>query len=124
MRTALHSPRNGRGYRVGSGVDVNSPTHACKKSARRCVRHAATGLRAAALKSAQLALERFAIDDAAGLTLILLGGFAHDFPLAPVPEARRIRRIHDSNIRDSRVLRKDYFVGANPNPAKELKAKQ
>lgn len=43
---------------------------------------------------------------------------------APVPEARRIRRIHDSNICDYRVLRKDYFVGANPNPAKELKAKQ
>ena len=48
----------------------------------------------------------------------------HFESLAPVPEARRIRRIHDSNICDYRVLRKDYFVGANPNPAKELKAKQ
>lgn len=47
----------------------------------------------------------------------------HFDSLAPVPEARRIRRIHDSNICDSRVLRKDYFVGVNPNPVKELKAK-
>ena len=38
----------------------------------------------------------------------------HDFPLAPVPEARRIHRIHGSNICDSRVYVKSYFVGGNP----------
>ena len=47
---------------------------------------------------------------------------SHFESLAPVPEARRIRRIHDSNIRDYRALRKDYFVGENP--MLELKANQ
>lgn len=39
----------------------------------------------------------------------------HFESLAPVPEARRIRRIHEWSVCDSRVFRKDYFLGANPN---------
>ena len=81
-----------------------------------------TGVVLLQIQRARLVVVRAASAVAVGVADFVRG--CHFNSLAPVPEARRIRRIHDSNICDYRVLRKDYFVGANPNPAKELKAKQ
>lgn len=81
-----------------------------------------TGVVLLQIQRARLVVVRAASAVAVGVADFVRG--CHFDSLAPVPEARRIRRIHDSNICDYRVLRKDYFVGANPNPAKELKAKQ